>query len=101
MFDNIGSKIKSLARIITWIGIIGSVILGIIQISNGSRYSSYGGSPLIWSGLGTIVIGSLAAWISSFILYGFGELIENSARIADQNDQIVSQLRNVSGTMKS
>jgi hypothetical protein len=36
------------------------------------------------SGILTIVLGSLAAWISSFLLYGFGELVENSSRIADQ-----------------
>jgi len=33
MFDNIGSKIKGLARVITWIGIVASVIAGIAQMS--------------------------------------------------------------------
>ena len=85
MFDNIGSKIKGLAKVITWLGIILSVIAGIVQISGGSSYSRYGGSnPLFLTGILTIVLGSLAAWISSFLLYGFGELVENSSRIADQ-----------------
>jgi hypothetical protein len=83
MFDNIGSKIKGLAKVITWLGIILSVIAGIVQISGGSSY--YGNSnPFVISGILTIVLGSLAAWISSFLLYGFGELVENSSRIADQ-----------------
>ena len=32
MFDNIGGKIKTLASVITWLGIVGSVIIGIILI---------------------------------------------------------------------
>jgi len=29
-----------------------------------------------------MVLGSLLAWVSSFIVYGFGELVENSAAVA-------------------
>ena len=33
MFDNIGSKIKTVAATIAWLGIIGSIIIGIIIIA--------------------------------------------------------------------
>ncbi len=84
MFDNIGGKIKALAKFITWAGIIGSVIAGIVVIGAGGRniYGyGYSGS-FVLQGILTMVLGSLAAWISSFVLYGFGELIEQTAAIA-------------------
>lgn len=82
MHNNIGGKIKALAKVITWVGIIGSVISGGLQIASGANYRSSG--AFIITGLLTIVGGSLIAWISSFILYGFGQLIENSDRIANR-----------------
>ena len=81
MFRNIGGKIKGLAELITWLGIIGSVICGIILINQGSGY--YGSSALATAGVVVIVVGSLTSWISSFILYGFGELIEQTTWIAE------------------
>ncbi len=69
MFDNIGGKIKSLAQIACWIGMVCSVIWGIVVWVEELGF---------WLGLGIIVLGSLASWISTFTLYGFGQLIENS-----------------------
>lgn len=74
MFDNVGSKIKALASFFCWGGIIASVIGGIILIGLDE--------DLIFAGIAVIVIGSLLSWISSFVLYGFGELVANSAIIA-------------------
>ena len=83
MFNNIGGKIKVLAKVICWIGIIFSVISGIVIMTggrnthltvNGSYFSA--SSALI--GILTIVVGCLVAWIGSFFAYGFGQLIENS-----------------------
>ena len=71
MFDNIGSKIKTLAKVVCWIGIIGSVIAGIAMIATM-------GSVGVLSGLLTIVLGALLSWVGSFVLYGFGEMVENS-----------------------
>ena len=75
MFDNIGSKIKGLASIITWIGIIISVILGIVLMCLGKTF--------VIVGLCVLFFGALMSWISSFLLYGFGELIERTCRIDD------------------
>lgn len=74
MFDNVGSKIKALASFFCWGGIIASIIGGIILIGLDE--------DLIFAGFAVIVIGSLLSWISSFVLYGFGELVVNSAIIA-------------------
>lgn len=71
MFDNIGAKIKMLAKVLCWIGIVASVISG-IAIMAGT------GSNGVLPGLLTIVLGTLFSWIGSFVLYGFGEMVENS-----------------------
>ena len=76
MFDNVGGKIKSVAKAITYIGISFSTILGlIVMFSNGN-------TPV--PGLLIFVIGYLASWLSSLTLYGFGQLIENSDILVEQ-----------------
>ena len=88
MFDNIGSKIMKLAKILCWVGIMLSVISGIVLMAAGgsvSSYSSYGYSRSsgggVVAGILTIILGSLASWIGSFFTYGFGQLIENTDAI--------------------
>ena len=64
MFDNIGSKIKSLAQIVCWLGIIVSAVSGLaIMISN---------EETVFVGLLIILLGSIGSWVGSFVLYGFG-----------------------------
>jgi hypothetical protein len=95
MFNNIGGKIKGLAKFLCWLGIILSVIAGVVLIIAASTKSSYsfdsygeritlstGGS--IVAGILVIVFGSLFSWIGSFFMYGFGELVENSKKVADR-----------------
>ena len=57
MFDNIGSKIMKLAKVLCWIGIIASIVSGIVIISGGSR--SYNSGSSVFSGILTIVLGCL------------------------------------------
>lgn len=68
MFTNIGGKIKIVAQVITWIGIVCSVISGVVLVINA------GFIP----GLLTAVFGSLFSWLGALAMYGFGELVENS-----------------------
>ncbi len=77
MFKNIGKKIKGLASGICIAGISISVIVGIIIMS----FSEYDDGMLL---LGIIImaLGSLISWISSFCLYGYGELIDKTSEIA-------------------
>jgi len=95
MFNNIGGKIKGLAKFLCWLGIILSVIIGVIMIiaaasSRSYTFDSYGekitlstGGSIV-AGILIIVFGSLASWIGSFFMYGFGELVENSKKVADR-----------------
>lgn len=72
MFDNIGGKIKALAMGITILGITASVIWGLTILLEGD-----------FVGLVIMLGGSLAAWIGSFLIYGFGELIDNTRQLID------------------
>lgn len=73
MFTNIGGKIKTLTKVVCWIGIVVSVIGGVVFMFNGEALA----------GLAMIVGGVLAFWVGSFVLYAFGELVENVAVIAE------------------
>ena len=87
MFDNIGGKIKGLAKIICWIGIIACVITGIALISDaskGDRYYRYTDGGEVFAGILVMILGSVLSWVGSFVLYGFGELVENSAKLVSQ-----------------
>lgn len=68
MFDNIGSKIKTLAVVVCVIGMIGSAIGAIAMWANG----------VFLGGLVILAVGCLTSWIGSFFTYGLGQLIENS-----------------------
>lgn len=68
MFSNIGGKIKATAKVSCWILIVLFSIMGIIQMATNA----------VLAGFITIVAGALSAWVGSFVLYGFGELVENS-----------------------
>lgn len=67
MYKNIGDKIKGLSIIITICGIIFSLIAGIIQCTQDE----------IGFGLLTIFGGSIGSWLGSFLLYGFGQAIDD------------------------
>ena len=90
MFDNIGAKIKGLAKTLTWLSVIGSIVLGIVYIAiiSDSWYDE-----LWWVGLVIMAVGSLFAWISYWLLYGYGQLIENSDKLvlAQKNDEAISK----------
>ncbi len=73
MFNNVGKKIKLLAKAICWIGIIVSIIAAIVMfiVSDGGWYVGF-----VFAGVIILVVGPLLSWIGSFFMYGFGELID-------------------------
>ncbi len=70
MYNNAGGKIKGLATVIVAIGMIASVILGIVAMFGN-----------FFAGLLTAAIGCLSAWLSGLMMAAFGELVENSYKI--------------------
>lgn len=77
MYSNIGKKIKGLAQIIAWIGIIGSILGGIFLMV------SMGNASGIVSGIILAALGALLSWIGGFLFYGFGQLVDNTDRLVE------------------
>lgn len=73
MYDNIGSKIKGLAKATFIIETIAAVITGIALMAYDEDIT-----PLA---LLVMVVGPIVAWVSSCLIYGFGELIDKASDI--------------------
>ena len=74
-FEKIGEKIKGLARTLFVIEAIVSMIMGIsLMVTH---------ETLIFPGILVIVLGPVFAWISSWLLYGFGEIIDKLTKIEE------------------
>ena len=73
MYDNIGGKIKGLATAIFIIEAIVGIIYGIALMATDE--------DLILIGLLVLVGGPIVAWVSSWLIYGFGELIDKTCDI--------------------
>lgn len=79
MFNNIGHKIKVLAMVLCLIGIICGIVAGIVLVVEGL--------PEI--GIPVLIGSPLLFWISSFVLYGFGQLVENSDTLVENTTKYV------------
>lgn len=86
MFENIGSKIKNLSKFICCIEIIACIVVGIVMAATNEN--------LIFAGILVAVIGALLSWVGAFILYGFGQLIENSDIVAEESRQSNAKYEN-------
>lgn len=73
MFDKIGEKLKAVATVVCFIGIIGFIALGCILISQEQAVI----------GVVIMVLGSVLSWVASLGMYGFGELIEKVVSIEE------------------
>lgn len=82
MFDNIGSKIKIVAIVCTIVGIVASVIAGIVLMAG----------DVVGLGLLVAVGGSFLSWVGSFLLYGFGELITSVNALSSTTMEISMRL---------
>lgn len=97
MFRNPGGKIKSYAKVLFWIGVVISIIIGVIEIGSSfvaAAYSYQGscGTILlgILGGILTVAIGTLISWLAVLTLYAFGTLVENSDELVRLNGGIPS-----------
>ncbi len=73
MYENIGKKIKGLSKTI-------AIIEAILAAGIGTGIM-FADDDTIGAGVLVVVIGCLAAWVSSWMLYGFGEIIDKLSSI--------------------
>ena len=80
MFENIGDKIKIIAKIVFLIGTISSLVLGVRTLIELEAFI----------GVLYIFFGIFLSWISACLTYAFGELLEKVCSINKKMDSIVS-----------
>ena len=79
LFSNVGKKIKTVAVVFCWIGIIAAVLAGLAMIGVGLLMSDLEDKiAMILGGIGVALVGSVMSWLGSLVIYGFGELVDNS-----------------------
>lgn len=96
MYKNIGKKIKTLATVICWIGIIVSIIAAIASIIVAIA-SGIDEEYLIITIIAALAGGALMCflfWISGFMLYGYGEMIDQSTETAQNTKTLIYIFRN-------
>ena len=78
LYENIGGKIKNWAKRLFVIEAIGAIIAGIaLLIDNGFEDG--------WWALFIIIFGPVVAFVSSWLLYAFGQLVEDVHTMQMQN----------------
>ena len=79
MYKNIGKKIKFFAALVGYLGVIGSIIIGIVITT--LLDDNYLTSDVSYLGIIIGIVSALICWVSQYIIYGFGELVDNSTQI--------------------
>ena len=80
LYENIGEKIKSLAKLIFIFEAIASIIVGFVYLKI-TRWA-----------LLIIVFGPIVALLSTWILYAFGDLVEKTSKNENNTKQILIEL---------
>lgn len=76
LFGNIGRKIKAVVKVSFWLVTILFVLAGVIMMTAADS------EILVGIGVLLFLAGPFVSWLSSLALYGLGQLIENSDKVA-------------------
>lgn len=87
MYDNVGAKIKGLSKIFFVFEVIVAIMVGFFLMSIAESF--------VFLGWIVIIGGSVLAWLSHLLLYGFGELVEKTCVIAQNTRRTMYQEHNV------
>lgn len=97
MYNNIGGKIKLLAAISFAIMAIGSFVGGIAMMATDD--------DLIPPGVFVLILGPVVSWVSTWVLFGFGELVESNEDTKNSvyaiENMLRSHIRNTTGVTPS
>ena len=72
LYGNIGKKIMGLAIVSAILGAVVTFVLGIAIAVNSN------GGVMLFLGIFMVVAGPICSWVGSWVLYGFGKLVDNS-----------------------
>ena len=82
MYDNIGSKLKTLAVVMGIIQAVGLFVVGVVILADGG-------------GVGVLVIllGPLVAWMTTWALYALGQIADDVRAVKNQNAAIIKNYK--------
>lgn len=83
LFDNIGTKIQTVAKINFWIQIIVWTIAAIVVLVCGLIFFEDLWFFIFLAPL-LVAVGGVVAWLSVMILFGFGKLVEDTSAIRNE-----------------
>ena len=84
MFNRVGSKIRLVAKILFWAGLVVSVILWFIVTI---RAVAIGQTHLVVSYMLAALIWNLLNCILCWLLYGYGQIIDNTDKLVAQKEK--------------
>ncbi len=90
LFDRVGRKIMGLAKFIFWAITIINALVAIFLIYTAIKGKSFG--P-VFIALIVAVAGVLVAWLSSVLLYGYGQLIDSQQDVVEELSEIKKVLK--------
>ena len=93
MFNNPGTKIKSLAKTFFWIEVVG-VVLAVLAMGD---YLFEEVAGLIAAVI-ILAIGVGVAYVGALFLAAFGELVESNSAIKESNQAILNKLYTIEST---
>ena len=79
MYENIAAKIKLLAKIVLGLGALIGLVFAILLFAD-----VIVNEDLAFLGIIPLIFGPVLGWLSSLLVYGFGELIEKTTDIANK-----------------
>ena len=93
-FEDIGAKIKNFTKWYCWITIVLIWVGSVICVIAGLADESY---LLVGIAIGMAVIMPFIIWISSWMLYAFGELVESNMEMRDNTKKQLNEInKNIS-----
>ena len=98
-FDNIGGKIKSIAKWSCWITIL--LIWIAAPIAFFLLVSDVWTAEFCWIPLVGAIVGPVLVWVESWVLYAFGEFVEKTADNENNTRQILKKLNEKSTRYKA
>ena len=88
MYKNIGAKIKGLAKIICIVTAIVWIVFGFVLV-----LLEDSSTEVRLIGFLAMIVGPLFCWIAGFLLYGYGELIEQNCEINQELKLLTKRIK--------
>ena len=97
MFTNIGSKLKTTAKVLCWAGILLSAVFGVFMIIRGNELMQYSytretGLNMLVTGITVLVFGPVFSWVWGLLLSVFGDLADRVTGIEAGVKEICADL---------